>query len=239
MEGVVSLYDLSRWWPEKVCTSPDERGYLMEPMRIGEHVVCSNGHVMIVVPDDGREAVEPDHVRLGHLPEIVETALADHNGTTYPLGPLRAWLRAVEEPCPDCDGSGPIQCPECHGEGLVECICMDCEMEHAAICARCDEQGVLIVCDACEDEGVLSPYSGKVAKLNVDSVVVNERLLALALYGAPGKEVSVQALEGTPRLRLAGDGWRALVMGFRRDSVEDMDALAGLTPDAMAAGRES
>jgi hypothetical protein len=117
----------------KFCAVSDVRSYLTKPWRCAEGVAASNGHILVLVPDDGGDyAAEPESMA-GKIAQFE---------TDYPGG--AEWLDAASlaipegKKCWDCGGSGHVyerECDECDGDGEFE------HGSHTYECKECDGSG--------------------------------------------------------------------------------------------------
>jgi hypothetical protein len=140
------------------CAHPlHRRDYLHNPWRAPGHgMVATNGHVMVVLPDDGGElAPEPNKE---HLIGVVGRFLAQ-----WPGGPVWYRLADVQLPpsqaCPDCNGSGIyhyITCPACRGDGRSndDSYCTSCNGEGAIPVDSGHPEAQPMECVSCSGSGV-------------------------------------------------------------------------------------
>ena len=115
------------------CSGKDPRDFMMKPWRSGNWIVASNGHVIVLVPDEGGEyAAEP---------EVMEGKIAKFEAEY--LGGIE-WLDVSSITLPD-----PVKCTDCSGSGYLYVMdCLECdgegEFEHGSHdyeCKECDGAG--------------------------------------------------------------------------------------------------
>jgi hypothetical protein len=183
----------------------DYREYLNAPWRRGGKLYATNGHFMVEIDDDGREAADfskqpdcaalfvkhspGDFVSLPELPAAVTCRACDGAGMCY------------REGCPDCDAKGEFthgmyeyQCQRCDGDGYFTQYFAP-EGESLSRCVACYGLG----------EEVNRDHRTKVGTRNYAT-----RLLRV-LTALPGVEVSCCPTSGNP-LWFRFDGGRGLVM---------------------------
>jgi hypothetical protein len=135
-----------------------------------------------------------------------------------------------------------LHCSRCEGNGTVDCYCSDCGDDHEKECPQCDGDGETVAeaggetqaCEDCRGSGTLTdPPTAEDGDAGVIfSMVLDRRRLARLLSCASGSCVVWvhRTASGPPesqRLHLRGFGWRAVLMGMRRE----MDGVVRFDPD--------
>jgi hypothetical protein len=124
-------------------TTNDTRVWLQKPWRDAGHIYATNGHMIVRIPDDGREvsANDKSHTK-------VPGWFSKHKGCEFiPIPDL-----LPEPPCEVCDGKGwhdGADCGECEGgkfeHGSHTYDCMHCgatgRIAAESICLTCDGFG--------------------------------------------------------------------------------------------------
>lgn len=192
---------------ERFCGVDDPREYLNAPWRRDGKLYATNGHFMIEIADDGREAPEfknhPDCAKI----------FAKHTPSEF--GSIPALVEAV--PCQCCKGRGMCYsepCPDCNGRGEFRHGSFDYE------CQRCDGDGEFIFpvppigmaetrCAACYG---LGEEFNKDHGTKVGEFKFATRLLRV-LTTLPGIEIATCGPEAPLWFRF--DGGRGLVMPMR------------------------
>lgn len=138
------------------CSLADTREYLLKPWRCEQGIAASNGHVLVLVSDDGGEyQPEPESFK-GKIAEfetkftggpewidVVSIQLGDSGICKYCRG--RGCNYVVE--CDECDGDGDFihgshtyDCKECDGDGTILCS-KDSDGAKRVSCFNCDATG--------------------------------------------------------------------------------------------------
>lgn len=183
----------------------DYREYLNAPWRRDGKLYATNGHFMVEIADDGREAAafdkQPDCAALfakhlpgefGAIPELppaIACKVCEGRGMCY------------REMCPDCDGDGHFM----HGRYEYDCQRCDCEGYFVFATVPAGEKPSR--CSACYG---LGEEVNREAGTKVGARQYATRLLRV-LTALPGVEVSCCATQGNP-LWFKFDGGRGLVM---------------------------
>lgn len=190
---------------ERFCGVDDYREYLNAPWRRDGKLYSTNGHFMVEIADDGREAVSHDKhpnclalfekhapgefVAIPELPPAVRCGACDGRGKCY------------REACSDCDAKGEFthgmyeyECKHCEGDGYFTRYFAP-EGESLSRCAACFGLG----------EEFSRDYGTKVGGMTFAT-----RLLR-AISVLPGVEISVCTTDKHP-LWFRFDGGRGLVM---------------------------
>lgn len=131
----------------KFCSVPG-RLALGAPMRTPDGIAYTNGHVMVLVPDDGGDYQDaPDRMvqAMKKLPGVeaedrewvVVSAIDIQEASKCESCLGEGVVRRAD--CPDCDGEGEFsygshwyQCKECKGDGVV-----DSKEGREEVCDRC------------------------------------------------------------------------------------------------------
>lgn len=146
------------------CGSHDDREWMHSPWRHGGKIYATDGHTMIVIPDDGREL--PGEPNMNHEAVMKSIAKFEAACADFTLGAIPDLPPA--DLCGVCDGDGrATECLDCDGEG---CDCCD-----GGIVA--DESGN---CDCCHGTKEARSQPVKIA-----DVTFSRRLLA-RLQSLPG-----------------------------------------------------
>lgn len=188
-------------------TGRDPRDYLRTPIRLDSHIVASNGHVLIAVPDDGRELPANASSYPQRLIDVVARMLG--------LAPGAVTFRAADvalpegKDCKPCNGTGKaksVRCPECD----------DGEFEHGTHtyeCKDCDGNGDTLIpdegsdCDKCRGSGRDLSKAVPLGPCHL-----RHEYLA-ALQNLPNCEIApINATEAVP---FSFDGGRGVVMPVR------------------------
>lgn len=114
---------------ERFCGVDDYREYLNASWRDGGKLYATNGHFMVEIADDGREAVSRDK-----HPDCAALFVKNVPGEFQPMPKLSAAMPCgccngkgigYRETCQDCDGKGEFEhgmydydCKHCDGEGF-------------------------------------------------------------------------------------------------------------------------
>lgn len=181
------------------------RDYLRQPWRAPGHgMVAANGHILVVLPDDGGELAEEPTAH--HLVGCVGRFQAK-----WPGGPLWHKISAVDLParhqCAPCFGTGVyhyVNCTTCSGEG---------SLPDGAICSACNGDGILATTPDSSMPGVERMTcvdcqgSGKAfQKVAIGQGAYSADYLAI-LAQLPDCEISPHETEGAPFRFDGGHGW--------------------------------
>ena len=126
------------------------RQWMLKPWRFDGRLIATNGHVLIAIPDDGREGVaeyEP-----GRHPNVAKMLAHGFPDSAFVPLPELELPRSV---CPRCDGAGKhflAKCDECESgsfsHGLHEYTCIECDgngwfgnPDEETRCAMCEGWG--------------------------------------------------------------------------------------------------
>lgn len=184
------------------------RDYLRSPWRAPGHgMVAANGHILVVLPDDGGELA--DEPTAHHLAGCVGRFLEK-----WPGGPLWHKLSAIDLParyqCAPCFGTGVyryINCSTCSGEGATP----DC-----AICTACNGDGILAVTPDNSMPGVERMTCVNCVNCGGSGKAFQEVAVGEGTYSAdylailaklPGCEISPRTDEGSAFRFDGGHGW--------------------------------
>lgn len=164
------------------CGKDDIRSHLNAPFIVDNRIVATNGHVIIVMPNDGKNEYPqcPERFNAARVINIIESATA--------------WVTANKDgmvlpemvPCLVCRGTGKakkIKCEECEGDGTV-----DAETDYSTYydlqCASCGGAGydnnleTDETCPDCNGSGkVYEPY----ACVEILGINVQEKYLRLII----------------------------------------------------------
>lgn len=186
-------------------TATEPRTTLRTPLRLpdGAGIAAGNGHIIVIIPDDGRDGVNddcPSHIvesiarlnaRAGyaHWVPLASIALEPPQPCTY----CERKGYQQHKACPDCDGDGSFwhrgheyDCKECDGLGEVNHGADDAPKQH---CSRCKGTGI-----------AFATHFVNVAKFQT-------RYLAL-LQTLPGCKLSVLNKTAAARFEFdGGHGW--------------------------------
>jgi hypothetical protein len=193
---------------EKFAGVDDYRTYLNRPWRRDGKLYATNGHFMIEIDDDGRDAAafekQPDCVGI----------FAKHTpGEFMPIPPLAAparceWCKGhgvcYREACPDCDGNGEFM------RGMHEYECKRCEGDGYFLFPTAPPGEKETRCSACYG---LGEEVRKDRGTPVGDLLVATRLLRV-LTELPGVEVAV--CKAPEALWFRFTGGRGLVMPMRK-----------------------
>jgi hypothetical protein len=186
----VNLSDVFAYYPS---TEP----YASKPWRFGQWLVATQGHLLVAVADDGRDADSiPD--RFKKAEHYLTASLQD--AVAVPFAELRKFAGVV---CPAF-----VECEECEGSGRGygdEFACEHCGKDTRPPCHSCGGDG---------RQGIVRKF-GKVA-----GVAVNRTLLAFGLSVVPerlnvsvGPIVALRTTQpATSALAVVADGWRVVLM---------------------------
>jgi len=154
---------------ESFCVSGDDpRSDLHHPFRVGEFVVCTDGHRLIAAPTD--DDTLPRNKRIaGAVLGIIAEASADDGFLPMPSIDLPDKVQ-----CGACGGAGTVtvtECPECEGDGFVDAE-TDYSIYYDLECKSCEgigkriEQGYGSKCQRCRGTGTVYPQ-GSIGVLGV------------------------------------------------------------------------
>jgi len=187
----------------------DPRPHLHTPMRVGNLVVATNGHILIALPDMVSEFPEAP----AEFGTKVTSMLAQEAPAGEPV-PLATIDLPERTDCPDCGGDGFLilaPCPECEGKGdfwhgtnLYEC--KECFGNGTVPAAIGDPGAKREICVLCDGDG-----AGHQA-VEVNGVLLQRRYLAL-LKALPGCTV---APNGDMAAHFRFDAGHGLLMPCRR-----------------------
>lgn len=127
----------------------DIRADLNHPMRIGDSIFATNGHVAVRVPlQDGVDALTPQR------PLAIDQRFTEAKSNV---------LRVVELPalpdkkaCKECEGTGRVKyvtCPSCDGSGSFDHEGLDYDCKLCNETGRLHGEGNEQTCDDCEGSG--------------------------------------------------------------------------------------
>lgn len=133
---------------QKFCASATEaRYYLCKPWRFNGSIYATNGHMLICIPDDGREEVDPHGKHPDASKVIGQPAVTPFIKIPGLADPI---------PCERCGGKGShgeVACDECNGSGTFTW------RRHEYDCAECGGSGKIgvdnspMICEACDRLG--------------------------------------------------------------------------------------
>lgn len=182
------------------------REYLLEPWRCKQGIVASNGHIMIVVPDQGGDyADEVEHMR-GVVERFEHKWIG--GGTWIQISSIAL---PGAEACIECGGTGrvfAVKCDKCRGDGDIyrghRCYeCGKCEGSGLIVIAGCSKipaEADDYVCLDCDGTG----DSYQVCE--VGNAFAQRKYLAM-LADLPDCVVSPDGENGMPFKFTGGYGW--------------------------------
>lgn len=216
-------------WPETLCSEDCGRPKLEVPMRLGGYIVCTDGHQLARISDDGRDADEACE----GLDIVCAPFGREHpDALTFDLASLREWCGPAEDPpCPKCGGE-PAACERCKGEGGLGCVCRDCGVEHWRTCPECNGRGHPR-CDECGSHETDLETLDRLGTLGLARF--SRRRLRFLLDGAPGETVRVAETGESTAIVVLGEGWDGLLMPIRpvHDGGVDAEDTKPLEPLAI------
>lgn len=164
----------------KFCGEDDIRSHLNAPFIVDNKIVATNGHVIIVMPNDGKNEYPqcPERVHAARVINIIESA-----STWFPANKEKIVFPEMG-PCLVCRGTGKakkIKCEECEGHGTVDAE-TDYSTYYDLTCASCGGAGYdnnLETDETCQD----CNGSGKVYELYacVEILGINVQVKYLSL----------------------------------------------------------
>ncbi|AEC22243.1 hypothetical protein PT7_P007 (plasmid) [Pusillimonas sp. T7-7] len=171
---------------EQFCASDDIRHYLHKPLRTERGLVATNGHIAVLVADNGGEYENfSDHIKNTSAERLFS-----------PHETVDKWLAAslvalpVPTPCDHCNGTGHTlwtDCDECDGEGYFdhgghEYECKECDGEGRVKRVGGDHKEPCPWCDSTGNKLVPIPVG--------DQAHISSKYLAV-LHGLPDCEISL------------------------------------------------
>ncbi len=124
---------------DKYCEKEDSiRLYLTKPFRQKEGLIATNGHILVCIPDDGRELISTG---IPPVPEKTTVRISGWLAEQHTFVPFYKSLVPTTK-CPQCEGSGQRlvieedetenmeRCESCDGEGLAV------EIGHSVVAMR-------------------------------------------------------------------------------------------------------
>lgn len=96
-----------------LANSDDPRYYLREPMQIGDNIVRSNGHIILIEPGHTATPCPSKTIQIEKILDLIARAVFIK--PSWPPLPEK-------QACTECSGSGKltwVECPECDGDGYV------------------------------------------------------------------------------------------------------------------------
>lgn len=189
---------------KRFCATNDIRQFLNQPFKLDGRVVASNGHVIIVVTDEGNNNYEElSHNRDGvlktvkRIEAVTQWHALDKDSLTFPelseCGVCKGMGKAIKEDCEECDGEG---------EAVAE---NDFSTYHVK-CASCDGEGYhstpsdIETCPCCYGEGTVYPQWSRVSVMGRD---FHSNYLRL-IINEPDLQVNVNAEAGILFFKTAG-----------------------------------
>lgn len=191
----------------KFCSGQDDpREYLRQPMRTAEGIAYTNGHVLVVVPDDGKEyQPAPESVA-----NIIQRMISEHQGCGL-------WIKMA-----DVDLPGATPCGYCNGSGVVSYeFCSDCDGDgeflhgsHYYTCKECDGEGGFksmyggheVTCQGC------GGHKEEPTAVSILGVTFQRRYLAM-LAELPDCQISPSDMTKAAPFRFVGG--RGILMPYR------------------------
>ena len=173
---------------------------------------ATDGRLLVAITDGaGHEPVTGD--RADGVASLLTAPGALPLAVGIDVAALAAWTGPHEGApiCQTCHGTPPKRCETCGGDGRVHCKC-ECGDVHDIRCGAC--HGRRTGCDECDDTGKgdfperLGILLGHVINRNLLAL----GLLALNLTSRAEADLIENAGSRYPAIRLAGDGWRMLMM---------------------------
>lgn len=182
------------------------RKYLLEPWRCKQGIAASNGHIMIVVPDEGGDYADEVEYMRGVVDRFEQNWIGGGE-----------WIQAQSialpdaEPCIECGGTGrvcTVVCDECGGEGGFY------HKERFYECGKCEGSSRIVIADCFQiptgaDDRVCLGCNGtgdlyQVCK--VGNAFAQRKYLAM-LADLPDCVVSPDGENGMPFKFTGGHGW--------------------------------
>ena len=163
------------------CAIGDIRDVLNAPFVFENKIVASNGHIMVIVPNDGNNEYAhcPSNFNVKRLIDIVESpsewTACNKSEIVFPEKIV----------CAECIGSGKLErkeCEECDGEGEVD-LENDYSTYYGLECKSCGGDGYILnkstdkTCSVCAGAGNVDGYMSAVEILGLKIQVKYLRLI--------------------------------------------------------------
>lgn len=167
---------------EKFCATDDVLGYLKTPFIFDDKIIATNGHIIIMVPNDGNSSYQQsEKIDFKGLIDTIKST------ETFMVCNKDEIVFSEMEPCNKCRGSGKsgrkVLCEECDGDGLAEAS-NDFSTYYDLVCESCGGDGytrTLIsdeACSECAGTGEVIPFMSTIEILGVH---VQEKYLRLII----------------------------------------------------------
>lgn len=184
---------------------------LREPVRCGEWIVVTEGHVLLAIRGAGDVAPFPARTEES-LKKMLEKPLGDER---RPLVELKEFVGPLELPkrCAICDSTGRIACAKCESSGEIDCECLDCGNEHTRECPFCHGEGGKKCPNACTNQIVRYGIIGE--------AVFDLNILAPFLGLVDAETYRAARFTGAEFI-IGDDDWRIAVMPSRVERKDDM-----------------
>jgi hypothetical protein len=193
-------------------TATEPRINLRTPFRLpnGAGIAASNGHIIAIIPDDGRDGVENCSPAIY---ENIAKLVAPFDDAC--IVQLDTMTLEPPQQCIECEGKGYKRCkacPECDGDGSFwhgshEYDCKECDgLGEVGEVGHCADDAPKQHCSRCNGTGI------KFATQCVNDAKFQTRYLAL-LQTLPGCKLSVRDKNRAARFEFDGGyGWLMPVM---------------------------
>ena len=166
---------------QSFCAKGDIRDVLNAPFLFDNKIIASNGHIMIILPNDGNNEYQhcPSDFNVKRLIDIVESpsewTVSNKSEIVFPEKVV----------CAECIGSGKSErkeCEECCGEGEVD-LENDYSTYYGLECKSCGGDGYELnrstdkICSKCNGTGKVDKFRSVVEILGLKVQVKYIRLI--------------------------------------------------------------
>ncbi len=198
------------------CSTDETRPYITKPFLVGGYAVATNGHVMVMIPED----MHPDVVKDSDAPnETVLEIIALFSDAEFKLADVPDY--PAKQKCLVCVGAGKVSftdCKECHGDGAVNFFNDFNEYEHTCqSCKGCGHKKRLghgASCIECCGTGLTYKHNDIKDGIDYMGGLVNPNYLEQALTNMVHPEVCY--LEGRRMYLFSFGRAKAIVMGMNK-----------------------
>lgn len=199
---------------EDFCDPTDHREYLHRPFQFDGKTIACNGHVMLILPDNGEYKPATD-LHEKNIEALKKTINSFEELQFQPAPNNIAF--PVEVDCPTCRGLGKAtreRCPECFGEGEVDF--RNDHNRYSFTCRTCEGDGEIIIkggdtdCADCRGHGKIFPK--ETSRVAVYGMGVNANYLKL-IINEQGLEIAIKKASSQLFFR-AGDA-QGIIMELR------------------------
>ena len=193
---------------QRFCGHPanEIRVWITAPWREGGHIYATNGHMLVRIPDDGRDVAE----RGQNHPHVQR--LFDGVAGVDGFAPIPSDLPQQSQ-CEACDGNGwhdGYRCGDCDGHGQFD------HGNHNYDCKNCNASGQIEaenICSACGGFGSYGSVGDTGARTPVGDTGYQTRYLRF-LATFPGMVLAPNGGHGAP---FKFDGGEGIIMPMRGD----------------------